>query len=540
MSLDKNRQITTSESSSASSADEGTHIMRGLTSTSTHDETTGSIAEGNLEAEKISPFVFLLVALASISGFLFGYDTGYVSGALVVIKEDLGRVLSNGDKELITASTSLGALLGGVIAGAMCDFFGRKWVITFANILFLVGAAIQCGAHAVWTMIGGRFVMGWGVGIASLCAPLYISELAPTRIRGRLVVLNVLAITGGQLVAYGIGAGMAHVHQGWRILVGLSMVPAFVQMVIFVFMPETPRYLVRKNKIAEAKKVLAKTYATTDDRLLERKLHELMLHNAYKESGLSTMGRAKNTMKELYCVPSNLRALIIACGLQGIQQFCGFNSLMYFSATIFEVVGFDNATAVSIIVAGTNFVFTIVAFMVIDRIGRRRILLGTIWGMSLGLVVNAIAFHFLDKQKEKNPGHVLDKEHISGWAYVVLVAQLVYVAFYATGIGNVPWQQSELFPISVRGVGTGMATATNWAGSLVVSSTFLTMLENITPTGTFSFYAGLCALGEVFVFFLYPETSGMDLEQIQQLLTGGFNIKESMRLSDEAKRGYKK
>ena len=160
--------------------------------------------------------------------------------------------------------------------------------------------------------------------------------------------------------------------------------------------------------------------------------------------------------------------------------------------------------------------------------------------MSLGLVVNAIAFHFLDKQKEKNPGHVLDKEHISGWAYVVLVAQLVYVAFYATGIGNVPWQQSELFPISVRGVGTGMATATNWAGSLVVSSTFLTMLENITPTGTFSFYAGLCALGEVFVFFLYPETSGMDLEQIQQLLTGGFNIKESMRLSDEAKRGYKK
>lgn len=540
MSLDKHRQISTSESSSATSADEGTHIMRGLTGSSSQDETTGSIAEGNLEAEKISPFVFLLVALASISGFLFGYDTGYVSGALVVIKEDLGRVLSNGDKELITASTSLGALLGGVIAGAMCDFFGRKWVITFANILFLVGAAIQCGAHAVWTMIGGRFVMGWGVGIASLCAPLYISELAPTRIRGRLVVLNVLAITGGQLVAYGIGAGMAHVHQGWRILVGLSMVPAFVQMVIFVFMPETPRYLVRKNKIEEAKRVLAKTYATTDDRLLDRKLHELMLHNAYKESGLSTMGRAKNTMKELYCVPSNLRALIIACGLQGIQQFCGFNSLMYFSATIFEVVGFDNATAVSIIVAGTNFVFTIVAFMVIDRIGRRRILLGTIWGMSLGLVVNAIAFHFLDKQKEKSPDHVLDKEHISGWAYVVLVAQLVYVAFYATGIGNVPWQQSELFPISVRGVGTGMATATNWAGSLIVSSTFLTMLENITPTGTFSFYAGLCALGEVFVFFLYPETSGMDLEQIQQLLTGGFNIKESMRLSDEAKRGYKR
>nr|SIP56008.1 putative Sugar Porter [Yarrowia alimentaria] len=540
MSLDKNRQITTSESSSGSSADEGAHIMRGHTGGSSSMMNEGEVHEGNLEAEKISPFVFILVALASISGFLFGYDTGYVSGALVVIKEDLGKALTNGDKELITSATSLGALLGGVIAGAMCDFFGRKWVITFANILFLVGAAIQCGAHTVWTMIGGRFVMGWGVGIASLCAPLYISELAPTRIRGRLVVLNVLAITAGQLVAYAIGAGMAHVNQGWRILVGLSMVPAFAQMVMFIFMPETPRYLVRKNRLEEARAVLARTYATTDDALVDAKLRELMLHNQYKETGLSAPQRARNTFRELYGVPSNLRALIIACGLQGIQQFCGFNSLMYFSATIFEVVGFDNATAVSIIVAGTNFVFTIVAFMVIDRIGRRRILLGTIWGMSLGLVVNAIAFHFLDKEKANNPKHEVDKEHISGWAYVVLVAQLVYVAFYATGIGNVPWQQSELFPISVRGIGTGMATATNWAGSLIVSSTFLTMLENITPTGTFSFYAGLCAVGEVFVYFLYPETSGMDLEQIQQLLTGGFNIKESIRLSDEAKRGYKK
>nr|SIP56074.1 putative sugar porter [Yarrowia phangngaensis] len=538
MSLDKSHPVAKSGSSSSSSVDEDTHIMSGMGDPQA--EPTEPFTEGNLEAEKISPFVFVLVSLASISGFLFGYDTGYVSGALVVIKEDLGKVLSNGDKELITAATSLGALLGGVIAGALCDFFGRKWVITFANILFLVGAAIQCGAHAVWTMIGGRFVMGWGVGIASLCAPLYISELAPSRIRGRLVVLNVLAITGGQLVAYGIGAGMAHVNQGWRILVGLSMVPAFVQMVIFFFMPETPRYLVRKNKLEEAKAVLSKTYCTNDEALLDRKLDELLLYNSYNQSGLSTTERAKTTIRELYFTPSNLRALIIACGLQGIQQFCGFNSLMYFSATIFEVVGFDNATAVSIIVAGTNFVFTIVAFMVIDRIGRRRILLGTIWGMSLGLIINAIAFHFLDKEKENNPTHELDKDNVSDWAYVVLVAQLVYVAFYATGIGNVPWQQSELFPISVRGVGTGMATATNWAGSLVVSSTFLTMLENITPTGTFSFYAGLCALGQVFVFFVYPETSGLDLEQIQKLLTGGFNIKESVRLSNEAKKGYKK
>uniref|UniRef100_A0A1N6MC12 Putative sugar porter n=1 Tax=[Candida] hispaniensis TaxID=312227 RepID=A0A1N6MC12_9ASCO len=525
--MDKDLSSQDSASSSRSSANETTSILPNTT----RGNDSEIILRTTIESQKINPFVFLLVALTSISGFLFGYDTGYISGALVVIKDDLGQELVSKDKELITSATSLGALLGGVIAGALCDFFGRKWVITFANILFIVGAAIQCGSHTIWTMIGGRFVMGWGVGIASLCAPLYISELAPTRIRGRLVVLNVLAITGGQLVAYGIGAGMAHVNNGWRILVGLSMIPAVAQMALFFFMPETPRYLVRKDKMEEARKVLNIVYRGASPALVEDKLAELKIYNVYKQENQTAMERTKGTLRELYCVPSNLRALIIACGLQGIQQFCGFNSLMYFSATIFEVVGFDNATAVSIIVAGTNFVFTIVAFMVIDKVGRRRILLGTIWGMSLGLVLNAIAFHFLNKNDKGD----IDSDHVGGWAYVILVSQLIYVAFYATGIGNVPWQQSELFPISVRGVGTGMATATNWAGSLIVSSTFLTMLDNITPTGTFSFYAGLCAVGEVFVYFLYPETAGLDLEQIQKLLQGGFNVKESMVLSKKSK-----
>lgn len=497
----------------------------------------GASGATGIERRGMNPMVFALTILTSVCGFLFGYDTGYISGALVVIGTDLGKTLSSGNKELITSATSLGALIFAIIGGPLADWAGRKWVISGANILFIVGAIIQVAAHSLWTMIIGRFVMGWGVGLASLVAPLYISEMAPSRFRGRLVVINVLAITGGQLIAYAISAGLYHINNGWRIMVGLSMVPAAVQMVLFVFMPETPRYLIRRGRTEEAKKVLIRTYQDSSPEELQQKMDELIKHNLMEEEGAKSSNWLKQWatgLVEVHRVPSNFRAVIITCGLQGIQQFSGFNALMYFSATIFKSVGFDNPTAVSLIVAGTNFVFTLVAFLCIDRIGRRRILLCTIWGMVLGLVVASVAFHYLHIDLDDSSAFVRQ----NGWSIVVIISMLVYVAFYASGIGNVPWQQSELFPMRVRGVGTSLATATNWAGSLVISSTFLTMLEKVTPTGTFAFYGGLCLLGELFVFFFYPETANCTLEEVQDLLTGGFNIKESERRSKERKSYY--
>lgn len=487
----------------------------------------------NIEIKRASTTVVLLTILTSFCGFMFGYDTGYISGALVVVGNDLGKSLTSGDKELITSATSLGAFIASLFAGAVADVIGRKWIVSGANIVFLVGGGMQTGAHTLWTMIAGRFIMGFGVGIASLVAPVYISELAPARIRGRLVVLNVLAITFGQLVAYGIGAGLETVPNGWRILVGLSLVPSVIQMVFFVFMPETPRYLVRQGKTESAKKVLKRVYVSATEAEIDGKILELSSFVQEDASSDSILKRTLIHIKELHTVPSNFRALIITCGLQGIQQFSGWNALMYFSATVFQSVGFNQPVAVSIIIAGTNFVFTIVALLIIDRIGRRRLLLFTIWGMALGLVLNAIAFHFLPDFG------TISADNTNGWSVVVIIAMLLFAAFYGTGIGNVPWQQSEMFPMNVRGVGSSFATATNWAGSLVVSSTFLTMLENITPTGTFAFYAGLCVIGEIFVFFFYPETAGLKLEEIQELLDGGFNIKLSIEKSREAQNRYK-
>ncbi|KAK9459195.1 uncharacterized protein V1516DRAFT_681225 [Lipomyces oligophaga] len=495
-------------------------------------------AFADIEAGKPNPFIFVITVLVSFSGFLFGYDTGYISSALTSIGTDLGgHQLSDGDESLITSATSLGALLGGIIAGSIADAIGRKWVTLFANTLFVVGAAVQTGSHEVWPMIGGRFIMGWGVGIASLVAPLYLSEMAPSRFRGRLVILNVLAITSGQVIAYAIGAGLAHVHNGWRIQVGLSMLPALVQTVIFVFMPETPRYLVQHNKIDQARKVIRFIYTpgggvVLPEAVVERKIRLLQQYSTVlvgPDENPTFFNNLKAASRKLYGISGNFRALVIACGLQGIQQLSGFNSLMYFSSSLFQTVGFDNPTAVSLIISGTNMAFTIVAFLLIDLIGRRRILLCSIPIMAGALVLAAIAFHFLpDNATGANP-----------WAIIILISMMVYVASYASGIGNVPWQQSELFPIEVRGLGTSMSTMTNWGGNLIISSTYLKMMDSITPSGTFGFFAAMCACGWIFVLMVYPETAYLTLESVQVILKEKFDIKLSYRMSAAARREFR-
>ncbi|CAI4056654.1 hypothetical protein N7582_000670 [Saccharomyces uvarum] len=483
--------------------------------------------------QSISPFIIILTFVASISGFLFGYDTGYISSALISIGTDLdNKVLTYGEKEIITAATSLGALITSIFAGTAADIYGRKRCLMGSNFMFVIGAILQVSAHTFWQMAVGRLIMGFGVGIGSLISPLFISEIAPKMIRGRLTVINSLWLTGGQLVAYGCGAGLNYVNNGWRILVGLSLIPTAVQFTCLCFLPDTPRYYVMKGDLKKASEVLRRSYTDTSDEIIDRKVEELVNLN-HSIPGKNVPERVWNTIKELHTVPSNLRALVIGCGLQAIQQFTGWNSLMYFSGTIFETVGFKNSSAVSIIVSGTNFIFTLVAFFCIDKIGRRTILLIGLPGMTMALVVCAIAFHYLGINFDGASAVVATG--FSSWGIVIIIFIIVFAAFYALGIGTVPWQQSELFPQNVRGVGTSYATATNWAGSLVIASTFLTMLQKITPAGTFAFFAGLSCLSVVFCYFCYPELSGLELEEVQTILKDGFNIKASKALAKKRK-----
>ncbi|CAE6373096.1 unnamed protein product [Rhizoctonia solani] len=491
------------------------------------DEATGEISEEAVRAEseeKVTFFVWVLVLASSISGLLFGYDTGVISGALVSIGSDLGPAqLSNTQKELITSATTLGALIGGLAGGMISDFVGRKPVLAAANVIFIGGAVGQAACHTVAAMIGGRFLIGIGVGLAACMAPLFIAELSPTKLRGRLVTVNSVFITGGQVVAYGIGAAFESSQGGWRWMVGLGAIPAGLQLIMLPFLPESPRITARRGNLEQTHKSMGKIYAYATPEQV--KLLRASVQESIEIQNSTTFFQR---FKSILVVPVNRRALIVACGLQAFQQLSGFNTLMYYSATLFKSIGFDKPTAVGLIVAGTNFVFTLVALKYIDIVGRRKIMIFTPPGMILGLTLASISFFYLTK----STGGVLveGSDYPKSWSGVILFSMVFYIASYATGLGNVPWQQSELFALEVRGIGASIATSTCWAANLIIGATYLSLMHAITPSGAFGLYAGLCLLGWLFCIFCYPETSGLSLEEVKLIFHNDFGIKASQRL----------
>ncbi|PAV17927.1 general substrate transporter [Pyrrhoderma noxium] len=499
-----------------------------------HPLTTGDLSEMTVIAEgedRTTLFVWLLVFCCGISGLLFGYDTGVISGALVSINTDLdNKVLTTLEKEMITSATTLGALIGGLVSGALSDYTGRKYILGLGDIIFVGGAIGQALCHTVSAMIGGRFLIGLGVGLASCVAPLYIQELSPTRLRGRMVVINVIMITLGQVIAYAIGAGFESIHGGWRWMVGLGAVPAGLQVLFLFILPESPRVLLVGGKHGEAENVMRKIYAYATEEQVKLKV-EVMYAAVQESIEVTKTTTLWQRIQSILLIPRHRRALIVACGLQAFQQICGFNTLMYYSATLFKSIGFNQPTAVGLIVAGTNFLFTLVALKYIDIIGRRKIILISASGMIIGLVLASVSFHFLTT----STGNILvdGSSYPKSWSGVVLASMIIFVASYATGLGNVPWQQGELFSLEVRGIGTSCSTAINWAANLLIGSTYLSLMDRITPSGAFGFYAGLCLLGLLFCIFCYPETAGLSLEEVCAIFDEGFGVRRSQRMRAE-------
>ncbi|KAB8670378.1 hypothetical protein FH972_026291 [Carpinus fangiana] len=546
------------------------------------------INEHNVDAleatiAKASWFVWTLTFAAGVSGLLFGYDTGVISSTLISIGTSLShRTLTTLDKSLITSATSFFALLVSPITGVLADALGRKRVIVIASGLFIVGAILQCIATTVTLMIVGRSVVGLAVGSASFVVPLYISELAPAPFRGRLVTVASLFITGGQVVAYVVGWLFSDVNSGWRWMVGLGAAPAILQLCLLGMMPETPRWLVKVGRREQAERVLRHVYGLHSDgaeKLVQGVLLRVQREVIEEEEASVTRrafpsrvpvkaARIVDRFRELLTVGPNRRALTIACMLQGAQQLCGFNSLMYFSATIFAYAGYTHPTTPSLTVACTNFLFTLVAFAAIDRLGRRRILLLSIPVMAVGMVFCSIAFSHIKSStaaadadrselaseaagviaaikaaaaqaaaasgKTFNPAAEADVGSAAGsWPTILLLATALYVASYALGLGCVPWQQSELFALSVRSIGSGLATATNWGANTIVGLTFLPLIDAFGTSGAFALYAGVCVASWFCVWAIYPETMGLGLEEVKDLLEKDFGVKKSVRLAQE-------
>ncbi|KMU72252.1 myo-inositol transporter 1 [Coccidioides immitis RMSCC 3703] len=458
-------------------------------------------------------FIWALTLSAGLSGLLFGYDTGVISSTLVCIKTDLShRELTTLDKSLITSSTSLFALISSPIAGALGDRLGRKPVILIADALFVVGALWQAATSDVSGMIVGRSLVGLAVGAASLITPLYIAELSPSEIRGRLVTVLALFITGGQVTAYVTGWLLSTAPSGWRWMVGLGALPALIQLFILIFLPETPRWLVKAGKDNEARLVLGKVYGKSDiirqavDRIIrdiENDINEESQRLAPQQDATSEASQCLNSMLQswssLFRIPSNRRALIIA-------------------------------------LAVTNFIFTLLAFSLIDRIGRRRILLSSIPIMAVSLLFCAAVFPAMDIFPTPGKGMAAGVDSNDYAAapqpglkpVLILISLTMYTASYASGLGNVPWQQSELFPLQVRSLGSALATATNWGSNFLVGLTFLPLMEFISPGWTFLIYAVVCIVGWLAVWAIYPEMSGLGLEDVKSLLVDGWGVRESL------------
>ncbi|KAL7419079.1 myo-inositol transporter itr1 [Cryptotrichosporon argae] len=498
---------------------------------------SGEVDEGEVVVDgedQATTFVWILVCTASISGLLFGYDTGVISGTLISIRSDLGHALSSREMELVTSSTTFGALLGGLGAGALSDVVGRKPVLALANVVFVAGAAGQAVSHTVAAMTAGRFVVGLAVGLASCVAPLYIGELAPTKLRGRLVTINIVAVTLGQVIAYAIGAIFEQRPGGWRYMVGLGAVPAVLQLCAFSVLPESPRILLVRARRAEATSVLARIYPRAARADIDRKA-DVMDRAVRQAVALEQTTTWAQRAAGLVRVGSNRRALIIGCALMALQQLSGFNTLMYYSATLFAMLGFRNATATGLLIALVNFGATLVALRVVDPVGRRRVMLYSVPGMVGALLAAAVAFYALTRET----GGVL----VDGHAYarapasLVLAAMLAFVAAYAVGCGNIPWQQGELFRLEVRGIATGVCTAVCWSANLLVGATFLSLLAHATPAGAFGLYALVAALGWVFVYACYPETSGLSLEQVCGLFEHGWGVEEGAAIWAKRARG---
>lgn len=508
---------------------------------STKQDRRLSVAEevtelSGIEATAASKAAWLISLTISQAGFLFGYDTGYISSVLVTLGSALGHELSSSESELVTSLTSGGALVGAVFAGLTADRWGRKMPIWVACAIFVIGTLLQTAAYSVPQFAVGRFTVGLGVGSASMIAPLFIGEIAPARYRGRMIAFNNLSVTFGQFIASALGAGFQHVGpNGWRATVVIGALPAITLAGLLFMVPESPRQLVAKHRLEAADAALLKIYRTSSQEQREAKIKSIQMSIASAQA-MTMEITLWQSFKNIFTTPSTGRAVLTACLVMGTSQLCGFNSLMYYSATIFKIVGFANATAVGIAVSATNFAFSFVNLCLVDKFGRRILLVVTVLGMSICMAVAAITFNWIPIQLSDLS---LDGTAPSWAPPLVLVSIICYVGFFSSGVATIAWIGTELIPLEARAVGTMLNTVTCWSTNIIIASTFLSIMKGATPSGAFGLYSGICFVGWLFIVFLYPDVKGMPLESIREVFQHGFGLRYSKQWQRENKHAAK-
>ena len=457
-----------------------------------------------IEKSKNNKAYLLFITLAAaLGGFLFGYDTAVISGTIGFVKSQFG--LSTAMEGWFVSSALVGCITGVAFAGELSDRFGRKRSLIFSGLMFSI-SVVGCALSASNTeLIIFRMIGGIGVGIASMLSPLYISEVSPARIRGRMVALYQFAITIGILCAYFANAimlnlsesltslnpsGIWHkllVEEVWRGMFGTELIPAILFFLVMFFVPSSPRWLVSKDRKEEAGRILERI---NDREFAQRELASIQEAVSKEEKGSWSVLFQKGIRV----------ALFAGMGLAILSQFTGINAIIYYGPRIMEEAGIQlsNALGGQVIIGIVNVVATIVAIMRIDKYGRKKLMLGGITGMFISLIV--VGFLFLS-------GHTQ--------GVLLLIFILTFIASFAIGYGPVIWVLlSEIYPTRVRGRAMSVATLTLWVGTAIVGQVVPWMLDVLTPAVTFFIFA-LCCIPVPLILRKIPETKGLSLEEIE-------------------------
>jgi sugar porter (SP) family MFS transporter len=452
------------------------------------------MARNATPAEKVRRHVALSAGVTALGGLLFGYDTGVVSGALLFVKKDFGG-LSSFQEELITSLLLVGAVVGALLAGRVADLIGRRLTVLITAAIFVVGVLLAAFTPTYPILLVARIVIGLAVGSASMVVPLYIGEVVPPRVRGGLVSLNQLAITAGILVSYLIDYGLSG-SANWRLMFGLAAIPAVLLFAGMLFQKESPHWLIRQDRIDEARNVLKRVRNDDDD--IDGEIRDVQ-EVSRKEAGV----------RELIS-PSVRPLVFVGVMLAVFQQITGINTVIYYAPTLLQGAGFGNSAALlaNVVNGVVNVGMTIVAIWLLDRAGRRPLLLSGTAGMAVGMAITACAF--------------LGGENLHGaLAIVAIIGLLVYTGSFAIGLGPVFWLLiAEIYPLRIRGAAMSVATMANWGANFVVTVSFLTLLNAISGVGVFFLFGFLTLVALAYFWRKVPETKGRSLQEIEHDLTG--------------------
>ncbi|MDN3504120.1 MAG: sugar porter family MFS transporter [Rhabdochlamydiaceae bacterium] len=432
---------------------------------------------------QLSNLAIIIAAIGAIGGFLFGYNTAVISGALLIFSDLFN--LSLAAKANVVSILIFGALIGAIVSGFLSDKLGRKYTVIFTAIVYVIGSFLLTFTDSFVTLLFGRFITGLGVGLGSLVVPLYLSEMAPVKFRGAMVTANQLMVTIGILVSY-IANFYLDTAKIWPWLFIISIIFSLILFVCMFFLPESATWLITKGKKVKAKKILRKVRKGENVDTIIAKVEKNM----------------KKPLKKTSMKKKLMGALVVGVGLSIIQQITGVNAVFYYAPSIFQEVGFvtrSSAMLATIALGAINVIATVVAMWLLDLKGRRPLLLVGVAGMFLGLIFLSICFFI-------GPS-------LTAFS---LFSLMFYVVFFAIGLGPIAWLIiSEIFPLAVRGRVMGICVFVNWASNYVVSLCFLPLTKYVGSAWTFVIFAIITFFSFFFVYFRVPETKGRSLEEIE-------------------------